>query len=341
MERVKGLYDSFDSILGTFSTLSKVHEEHKTSTKTFESLAKSESELNLTYVSLVKNLETLTQDYSEMAKLKGDLASQKEKISKVFREKYIALQIDLANSIAEREIFKSKYFDLDKKYFELSEELKKTRIKLKQKSNVLDMDDEKYCRKCMRTYFEKENFNWSCRTHHGKFTGEVYWCCGKTGKDALGCVVEKHSPKEDMAGEKNDELNVRFCSGCKTTGHMIHECPKDPNIRGIREDFREEFKRVEDLMKAKRRKIEIKAEMQERSKEMIQERIEGSDFAKELDSDEEIEEIEGVYFRDLMDIKEELEFDHDYKNFELDSDLIVTKKVFDRRGTDFDFSSII
>jgi hypothetical protein len=38
---------------------------------------------------------------------------------------------------------------------------------------------------------ESENFNWSCRTHQSEFGGEMWWCCGKIGKDAIGCKFSK------------------------------------------------------------------------------------------------------------------------------------------------------
>jgi hypothetical protein len=40
---------------------------------------------------------------------------------------------------------------------------------------------------CGKDYIDQENFNWSCRTHKSDFSGELWWCCGKKIKDALGC----------------------------------------------------------------------------------------------------------------------------------------------------------
>jgi hypothetical protein len=53
----------------------------------------------------------------------------------------------------------------------------------------------------------------------------MWWCCGKTGKDAIGCKITKHFTKEeeDEDPEKVEEieeskklkkLNIR-CSCCK------------------------------------------------------------------------------------------------------------------------------
>lgn len=39
------------------------------------------------------------------------------------------------------------------------------------------------CGNCTFEYNEKENFNWSCRVHYSDWGGEMWWCCGKRGKD--------------------------------------------------------------------------------------------------------------------------------------------------------------
>jgi hypothetical protein len=39
--------------------------------------------------------------------------------------------------------------------------------------------NEKICRNCLQEYTEKENYNWSCRTHQGEYGGVIWWCCGR------------------------------------------------------------------------------------------------------------------------------------------------------------------
>jgi hypothetical protein len=68
----------------------------------------------------------------------------------------------------------------------------------------------------------------------------MWWCCGKTSKEADGCKISKHECKEDDeddAGEqesKEDQSkqlkNVR-CYCCKEIGHTIDKCPRDPNLK--------------------------------------------------------------------------------------------------------------
>jgi hypothetical protein len=55
----------------------------------------------------------------------------------------------------------------------------------------------KTCRVCTVDYNEKENYNWSCRTHQSEYGGEMWWCCGKKGKDQPGCKFAKHENKDD------------------------------------------------------------------------------------------------------------------------------------------------
>ena len=93
---------------------------------------------------------------------------------KNFKGQYSALQSELSKTIEERESLKDKNLDLEKKFSDLSEELKKLRTKLKQKPAFLDLEVEKFCSKCQKTYFEHENFNWSCRTHQNQYSGNMY-----------------------------------------------------------------------------------------------------------------------------------------------------------------------
>lgn len=67
--------------------------------------------------------------------------------------------------------------------------------KLKTKKGRIDQGIE-ICRNCGKDYNEKENYNWSCRTHYSEYGGEMWWCCLKFGQKALGCKFDKHDCKE-------------------------------------------------------------------------------------------------------------------------------------------------
>ena len=110
------------------------------------------------------------------------------------------------------------------------------------------------CINCKKEYNEKENFNWSCRTHPYDYNGEMWWCCGKRGKDQPGCKYSKHETKEDEDEEEDaDEKNkgkrqelVR-CACCKEVGHHIDDCPRDPNFKTKNTDVMSEDKRIKNM----------------------------------------------------------------------------------------------
>lgn len=81
----------------------------------------------------------------------------------------------------------------------------------------------------------------------------MYWCCGKTSKDAPGCLVTKHEAGE---GEEDDELKGvdkdgpknkanQKCACCRGRGLgcNITSCKRDPNIKG-NEDPTDEIDRI-------------------------------------------------------------------------------------------------
>lgn len=76
--------------------------------------------------------------------------------------------------------------------------------------------------------------------HVSEYGGEMWWCCGKRGKDQAGCKFSKHESKDDDLDEPLEEeerlrmdsvmlKNVR-CLCCKETGHRIENCTRDPNF---------------------------------------------------------------------------------------------------------------
>jgi len=133
------------------------------------------------------------------------------------------------------------------------EKMKQRIIKLKSRKGKVDQGI-KMCKLCAQEFHEKENFNWSCRTHRGVYGGEMWWCCGKRGKDQPGCKFAKHESKEDEdedddAGKRSSKgkhLKYMRCNCCKELGHTIDMCPRDPNIR-TNEDPYDELERTQKI----------------------------------------------------------------------------------------------
>lgn len=79
-------------------------------------------------------------------------------------------------------------FKLNKQLNQSLNEIESLRFKvqkLKQRRNV-DLN-KKLCSNCNKEYNDNENFNWSCCTHRSEWSGEIWWCCGKTKANAPGC----------------------------------------------------------------------------------------------------------------------------------------------------------
>jgi hypothetical protein len=111
-------------------------------------------------------------------------------------------------------------------------------IKMKNRRGKIDIGIQ-ICKNCTKEYNEKDNFNWSCKTHKSEWSGEVdpvtkkekgmYWCCGNERKESQGCISGKHECKEDEEEEednsmkkmeKNHYKNMK-CLCCKEIGHDI------------------------------------------------------------------------------------------------------------------------
>jgi hypothetical protein len=162
-------------------------------------------------------------------------------------------------------------FDLDKKLDECMkvdqeckvlkaerEKMKQRIIKLKSRKGKVDQGI-KMCKLCALEYHDKENFNWSCRTHRGVYGGEMWWCCGKRGKDQPGCKFSKHESKDDEDEDdehgkrcsKGKHLKYMRCNCCKELGHTIDTCPRDPNMRtmigGVAADPYDELERTQKI----------------------------------------------------------------------------------------------
>jgi hypothetical protein len=72
----------------------------------------------------------------------------------------------------------------------------------------------------------------------------MWWCCGRVGENAVGCISSKHVPRdeeEELLETQEQEENEKAllaqtkCYSCREFGHRIVFCEKDPNIRSFYE----------------------------------------------------------------------------------------------------------
>ena len=81
----------------------------------------------------------------------------------------------------------------------------------------------------------------------------MWWCCGKTAKEARGCKFSKHEKQDEDAEDEDtgnvlesNKLNMK-CRCCKEIGHSIENCPRDPNIKTLKTDIELDYQRIQKI----------------------------------------------------------------------------------------------
>lgn len=261
-ERLKELYKELDNLPDRRFVEEKLSEELEILIVSLKNLTIFCNDLGANLSNSLSRRDELKNQYNEICQLTEEIKAQRDKLMSASSEHISKLKKDLSSTNEQKEEYRSKLASLEKNYKDLTESYDKMRQKLKQwkqRGTQFGDNEEKTCVKCRRTFTEKENYNWSCKVHTGEFSRETnqYWCCGKAGKDSLGCQNSKHLAKEEDEANQQEKEDDRLkyansrCSSCKEIGHKAHECPKDPNILGV-DDLNEELKRIDELMKKKK-----------------------------------------------------------------------------------------
>lgn len=253
-ERLKSLYASLDEI-----------SVNKAAGDLYRTEICRMAEVALEWAGYVENLEAeievLTRQRDQMqttniklAGLREDDRAEKTKLAAVAKDRLQQLQAEVVHLSESKALTAVSLEKHEKKLKEFADENDRLRQKmknsrLKRKANE---STEEICRVCQKLYSEMENFNWSCRTHYGEFSGEMWWCCGKPGREALGCRLARHLSKEDEDMEPQDSVpSDLLCASCKGLGHRHADCPKDPNIRS-KQDLGSELRRLHDIRERKK-----------------------------------------------------------------------------------------
>lgn len=66
---------------------------------------------------------------------------------------------------------------------------------------------EKICVNCKKAFKDEENFNWSCKVHLSEYSGNAWWCCGKSDKLDEGCSIAKHISKDE---DEDHQLKINL-----------------------------------------------------------------------------------------------------------------------------------
>lgn len=173
-----------------------------------------------------------------MIESKFKVEREKLLIVDTFKKRLGVLERDLKRKNDDLDRTMESLFNAEKKAKVLENQRQKMKDRIMKLKTSRRMDlASKTCRLCTKDFNDKENFNWSCRTHRSEYSGEMWWCCGKTNKDALGCKYQKHESKEEededeeMEGYTMQDLSKLRCTCCREKGHIIDQCPRDPNLK--------------------------------------------------------------------------------------------------------------
>jgi chromosome segregation ATPase len=216
-ERLKGLYDSFASMLGRRSFEEKVRQEFKAAAFSSVALAEFTSTMDNGLIKTADDRDVLRDEFEETLKQRDEMKGERDRLFGRLKKEGTKWEVDYKKVDEERNKVANDYTELEKRHKMMTEEQDKTRQKLKQlriKRRQFGGLEEKACKNCGKAYFDNENFNWSCRIHFSQYGGEMWWCCGKEGQNAPGCRLSKHECKEDEddENEQKDEGQVKASS---------------------------------------------------------------------------------------------------------------------------------
>ncbi|KAF4716488.1 hypothetical protein FOZ63_001837 [Perkinsus olseni] len=233
-------------------------------------------QLEIETARVVEERDGLLGRVEDLTSARDGLASDKARLQAELDEQ-ASRRAQIIDLFEEMNAIRKERDKMEKRMKDLQEDRDKLKQRLKKyyaRRRLFELD-QRTCKNCNKEYMESGNFNWSCRTHQSEFGGELWWCCGKPGKDATGCKFAKHESKDedeyddllddddddengdtkDEAGKKkknNKSLQNVKCYSCKEMGHAAESCPRDPNVRSLRKGFQvaKELRRLEILQTA-------------------------------------------------------------------------------------------
>lgn len=209
-DKIVGLHDTMKSLLLEKSDLH---------------LCKEYLNMLISYAKKIENeLEDITKQYYQSIQAKDEtnqqvillfdsnttLTDAMDKIISKYKQKVQNMKETNEKITEEREKFKISLETSESNLKIVTDELDKLRQKIKQvKFRQGEDENEKICKNCKKIYNSQENFNWSCKIHSSLYSGEIWWCCGKSGSDAPGCKICMHeSGAEYERPTKEDEKKM-------------------------------------------------------------------------------------------------------------------------------------
>jgi len=204
-ERLKGLYFAIEKVADNFVLETYFCSEITAMSEGAKELVSFAKAIRKQLRESLYERDALKGDNVDMVATRNEMKAERDKLAKVAKDKITELLGTLQKAEDEREKLLGKFEEAERNFKDLTEEYEKLRQKAKQyrmRRKQFGEEEEKVCRHCQKVFMESENYNWSCRRHPNEYSGEIYWCCGKSSRDALGCKTSKHESKEDEDEEK-------------------------------------------------------------------------------------------------------------------------------------------
>jgi hypothetical protein len=320
-DRVQGLYEA-QHYLPLHYHMAQYLEMHTKDQTSWELELKAELK-DATEVSAELYLlnDELKHHLAEMLQAKIETNEERDKMLSRTKMKVLVQERNLQQLTGERDKLRDKLNQVQKQYDTLNIEYDRLRSKVRHFRQTRASSQEKVCRSCQKLFNENDNFNWSCTTHSSDFSGELWWCCGQTSKDAVGCQKSKHLCKDDELEEEERsaqvkkglmaKCSVRTSQSCREHGHTHFECPKDPNPRSV-DNVSKELTRLKSIKRMKKSGFEMVLD-KSKSLKQIKIRLGGlHPFSSEHSlrkSSSGISEQEESSFADLQEAKQQCTFD--------------------------------
>lgn len=155
--------------------------------------------------------ESLLLDSDIVKIIKLSLNKNREAIIKPLEYQIIALNKEIAELKEKNQKILDKSENLELKIFNFTKEIqshrRNTRLSL-----IFSDPTEQLCGLCQKIFKPSLNFSWSCRHHKAKIVKNLWFCCGKIGPDAEGCLVTKHICMEEMEELAKETQKYVFCT---------------------------------------------------------------------------------------------------------------------------------
>jgi chromosome segregation ATPase len=134
---------------------------------------------------IIKEKDLHRDDAREQLQARINLEKKMESYVKSSKEASLQAQQEIAVLREDAKVLvddRTRYEKQVKALIAEREKMRQRIVKLKLRKGKVDYGI-KMCKNCGKEFHEKDNFNWSCRLHRSEYGGELWWCCGKRGKE--------------------------------------------------------------------------------------------------------------------------------------------------------------